>query len=100
MNAYKYFHISNKDLRNNLVLKDKNAQHWKSFSYSSQISLMSLWQFLKNPSPIEDFNSLGCFLHNLKTLILKIIVFLWIPNSVESLINFPFSINFLKTYPW
>ena len=27
MNAYKYFHISNKDLRNNLVLKDKNAQH-------------------------------------------------------------------------
>ena len=25
MNAYEYFHISNKDLRNNLVLKDKNV---------------------------------------------------------------------------
>ena len=27
VNAYEYFHISNKDLHNNLVLKDKNAQH-------------------------------------------------------------------------
>ena len=26
-NAYKYFQISNRNLRNNLALKDKNAQH-------------------------------------------------------------------------
>ena len=26
-----------------LGLKDKNAQHWKSFSLSLQIALMSLW---------------------------------------------------------
>ena len=32
---------------------------------------------------IEDFNSLGYFLHNLKTLILKMMVVLWDPNTDE-----------------
>ena len=48
MNAYKDFHIFAcisviKTCVTNLVLKDKNAQHWKSFSYYSQIALISLW---------------------------------------------------------
>ena len=52
MNAYKGFHIFAcisviNTCVTNLVLKDKNAQHWKSFSYSSQIALMSLWEFFK-----------------------------------------------------
>ena len=55
---------------------------------------------LQNPSPIEDFKSLGCFLHNFKRLILQIIVFLWIPNSVTSVVNFSFSFNLLKTCRW
>ena len=48
MNAYKDFHILAcmfviKTCVTSLILKDKDAQHWKSFSYSSQITLMSLW---------------------------------------------------------
>ena len=47
MNAYKEFHIFAcmsviKTYATGLVLKDKNAQHWKSFSFPSQIALMSL----------------------------------------------------------
>ena len=84
----------------NLVLKDKNAQHWKSFSFSSKIALMSLWQFLKNLNPAEDFNNLGCFLHSSKILILKMMIALWILNSLTSLANFSFSLNLLKTCPW
>ena len=49
---------------------------------------------------MEDFNSLGYFWHNLKTLILKIIAFLWITNSATISVNFFFSLNFLKTCPW
>ena len=105
MNAYKEFHISAcmpviKTCVTGLVLKDKNAQHWKSFSFSSQIALMSLWYFLKNPKPIEDFNSLGYFSHNLKTLISKIMVLLWILNSLTMLANFSFCLYFSKTFPW
>ena len=55
---------------------------------------------LKKPKPIEDFNSLGCFLHNLKTLTLKMMVVLWIPNLPTSLVNFSFSLNLLKTCSW
>ena len=73
-----------------LVLKDKNAQHWKSFSFSSQIALMSLWYSLKNPKPIEDVNSLGYFLHNLNTLILQMMVVLWFSNLQMSLANISF----------
>ena len=40
------------------------------------------------------------FSHNLKTLILKIMVFLWIAYSSSSLVNFSFSLNFLKTCRW
>ena len=48
MNAYKGFHIFAcisviNTCVTNLVLKNKNAQHWKSFPYSSEIALMSLW---------------------------------------------------------
>ena len=105
MNTYKDFHIFAcisviKTCLTNLVLKDKNAQHWKSFSYSSHIALMSLWQLLKKPKPIEDFNRFGYFLRNLKTLILKMMVVLWNPNSLTSLANFSFSLNLLKTCPW
>ena len=73
-----------------LVLKDKNAQHWKYFSFSWQIALMSLWYSFKNPKPIEDVNSLGYFLHNLNTLILQMMVVLWISNSQMSLANISF----------
>ena len=61
-----------------LVLKDKNPRKnfRKSSSFSLQTALMSLLEFFKNPNPIEDLNSLGYLSHNLKTLILKIIVFL------------------------
>ena len=55
---------------------------------------------LQNPSPIEDFKSLGCFLHNFKRLILQIIVFLWTPNSGTSVVNFSFSFKLLKTCRW
>ena len=46
-NAYKSFHIFAcmsviKTCITDLVLKDKNAQHQKPFSYSLQIALMSL----------------------------------------------------------
>ena len=61
---------------------------------------MSLCQFLKNPKPMEDFNSLGYFLPNLKTLILKIMVVLWISNSLTNLTNFSFSLNLLNTCRW
>ena len=42
MNAYKDFYVFAcmsvmKTCITGLVLKDKNAQHWKSFSYSSQV---------------------------------------------------------------
>ena len=43
---------------------------------------------------------MGWVLHNLKTLILKMIVVLWIPNSLTSLASFSFSLNPLKTCPW
>ena len=47
MNAYKDFHIFAcmsvmETYVTGLVLKDKNAKYWKSFSFSSQIALMSL----------------------------------------------------------
>ena len=47
INAYKDVHIFAcmsviKTCITGLVLKDKD-QHWKSFSFSSQIALMSLW---------------------------------------------------------
>ena len=105
MNAYKDFHIFAcmsviKTCVTGLVLKDKNAQHWKSFSFILQITLMSLWQFFKNPKPIKDFNSLWYFSHNLKILILKMMVVLWILNSLTSLANFSFSLNLLETCPW
>ena len=54
----------------------------------------------KNPRTIEDVNSLRYFLHNFNTLILKMMVVLWIPNSLTSLGNFYFSLNLLKTCPW
>ena len=46
MNAYKDFHIFAcmsviKTCVTGLFLRDKNAQHQKSFSFSSQIALMS-----------------------------------------------------------
>ena len=47
-----------------------------------------------------SLKDLGCFLHNLKILIQKIIVVLWILNSLTSLTNFSFSLNFLKTCLW
>ena len=48
MDGYKDFHIFAcmsviKTCVTDLVLKDKNAQHWKAFSYSSQIALMSVY---------------------------------------------------------
>ena len=49
---------------------------------------------------MEDVNSLGYFLHGLNTSVLQIIVVLWIPNSLTSLANFSFSLDFLKTCPW
>ena len=55
---------------------------------------------MKSPKPIENFNSLGYLLHNLKILILKMMVVLWIPKSPTSLANFSFSLNLLKTCPW
>ena len=105
MNAYKDFHIFAcmsviKTCVTGLVLKDKDVQHWKSISSFSQIALMSLWSTLKNPKPIEDASSFGYFLHILNILILKMIVVLWIPNSLTSFANFSFSLNLLKTCPW
>ena len=43
---------------------------------------------------------MGYIWHNLKTLILKMMVVLWNPNSLTSLANFSFSLNLLKTCPW
>ena len=47
IDAYKDFHIFAcmpvmKTYVTDLVLKDKNAQHWKFLPFSSQIALMSL----------------------------------------------------------
>ena len=103
MNAYKDIFVCMSVIKNcvtGLVLKDKNAQHRKSFSFSLQIALMSLWWFLKNAKPMEDFNKLRYFLRNLRILILKMMVVLWLPNSLTSLANFSFSLNLLKTCPW
>ena len=69
-------------------------------SFSLQTVLMSLQKFLKNSKPINDPNNLGYLSHNLRTLILNIIVFLWIPNWLTNLINFSFYLDFLKTLPW
>ena len=49
---------------------------------------------------MDDPNNLRYLSHNLKTLILNIIVFLWIPNRLTSFTNFCLSLNFLKTLPW
>ena len=89
-----------------LVLKNESAQkkeqndYENSCSFSLQTALMSLWWFLKNPKPVNDFNNLGYLSHNLKTLTLNIIMFLWIPNRLTCLINFSYPWNFLKTLPW
>ena len=61
---------------------------------------MYLYWFLKNPKLMDELSSLGYFSHNLKILILKIIVVLCIPSLLTSVINFSLSLNFLKTLPW
>ena len=38
--------------------------------------------------------------HNLKTLILNIIVLLWVPNQLTNFTNFSLPVNFLKTLSW
>ena len=48
INACKDFHIFAfmsviKTCVTCLILKDKDVQHWKPFSFSSQITLTSLW---------------------------------------------------------
>ena len=54
MNAYKDFYIFAcmsviKTCVTDLVLKDKNAQHWKSFSFSSQNCFNVLMIIFKKP---------------------------------------------------
>ena len=44
MNAYKDFHIfACKSVIKTCLQTYKNAQHWISFSYSSEVALMSTW---------------------------------------------------------
>ena len=71
-----------------------------SFESSSQICLISLKQLFKKPNPTDDFISLGYFPINLKIFILNIIVLLCTLNLFTSLMNFPLSLNLLKTFPW
>ena len=48
----------------------------------------------------DDFINFGCFSINLKTLILNMIVLLWIFNLLAICINFSFSWNLFKIFPW
>ena len=105
MNAYKDFHIfaymsAIKTCVAGLILKDKNAQKLLKVFFIFLSNCFNLLIIIfKNPRPIEDFNSLRYFSHNLKTLILKMMVVLRIHNSLTSLANFSFSVNLLKICP-
>ena len=85
MNAQKDFHIFTcisviKTCVTGLVLKDKNAQKskrlFKIFFIFPANCFNVLVTIFKKSNPIKYLISLGYLSHNLKTLILKIIVFL------------------------